>query len=671
MKKLETVLVANRGEIALRVMRTAKRMGLRTVAVYSDADAGAPHVRAADRAVRIGPPPSWESYLNVDAILAAAREAGADAIHPGYGFLAESAAFAERCTDAGLTFVGPSAASMRALGDKAAAKRLLAGSGVPFLPGYHGTDQSDDALSAAAHEVGVPLMIKAAAGGGGRGMRVVEDLAAFPAALQAARSEALAAFGAGDVLLERALFAPRHIEVQVFGDSFGNVVHLGERDCSVQRRHQKLIEESPSPAVDAELRARLGATAVAVARAAAYEGAGTVEFLVDSDGAFYFIETNARLQVEHPVTEALTGFDLVEWQIRVARGEPLPCAQEAIGFRGHAIEVRLCAEDANLGFLPQSGTLAYWAPPEAARVEHALESGCAISPYYDSLVAKIIVHAESRGDACREMARALEDTVALGMPTNRDALIACVRDDTFASGRATTAFFEERLAAGAFAEVSGPADFALAAALAFARDARRGAFGTFTAWSTSSPPIAARRLRAGPAGELVTVGLRSESATTVAVTLADFATVIDFAGASFGGDGGNDSGARGRVRVRCDGGAWETIAVAFAADAIYLARGPRTHAFLDATHAPAAARGGDAADGNLRSPMSARVVRVAVEAGDAVTAGTTAVVLEAMKMEHVLAIPRDATIEEVIARTDRQVGAGDVLVRYVAVAAPA
>ena len=663
MKRIETLLVANRGEIALRVMRTAKRMGLRTAAVYSDADRDAPHVRAADTAWRIGPAAPRESYLDIDALLGAARATNADAVHPGYGFLAESAEFAERCTAAGLIFVGPSAASMRALGNKAQAKRLLAGSGVPFLPGYHAADQSDATLLAAAHELGTPLVIKAAAGGGGRGMRIVEDLAAFPAALTAARSEALAAFGSSDVLLERALLAPRHVEMQVFGDAFGNVVYLGERDCSVQRRHQKLIEESPSPAVDAALRARLGATAVAVARAANYEGAGTVEFLLDADGAFYFIETNARLQVEHPVTEALTGLDLVEWQIRVARGEALPRTQDAIELRGHAIEVRLCAEDAARGFLPQSGTLAYWSPPAGVRVEHALASGIEISPFYDSLLAKIVVHADSRGDACRELARALEHTVALGMATNRDALIACVRDETFVSGRATTAFFEQRAATGGFAAAEDAESTALAAAVAYARDAQRGAFGSWTAWSTSVEPTSALRLRGAddPDATPVTVTVLAENANRLRVALPGFADSVDFDGSPLA--------EHGRVRLRVGGGAWNEVAVAFAPERIYLARGARSYAFVDATNEPAAARAGEAADGTLRSPMSARVVRIAVAAGERVAAGTAAVVLEAMKMEHVLTIPRAATIEEIVAHVDRQVGVGEVLLRYAAATA--
>jgi geranyl-CoA carboxylase alpha subunit len=658
-KRIETLLIANRGEIALRVTRTARAMGMRTVAVYSDADRGAPHVRAADAAVRIGAAPPRESYLDIDAILAAARATNADAIHPGYGFLAESAEFAERCTDAGLIFVGPSAASMRALGDKAQAKRLLADSGVPFLPGYHGSDQSDGALEAAARELGAPLMIKAAAGGGGRGMRVVEELADFPAALRAARSEAQAAFGASDVLLERALRAPRHIEVQIFGDAFGNVVHLFERDCSVQRRHQKLIEESPSPAVDAALRARLGETAVRVARAAGYEGAGTVEFLLDSGGAFYFIETNARLQVEHPVTELVTNTDLVEWQLRVARGEPLPRMQDAIRLHGHAIEARLCAEDARHGFLPQSGTLAYWSKPFAVRTEHALESGSEISPYYDSLLAKVVVRENTRDDARRALARALEATVALGMATNRDALIACLRDETFARGDATTAFFAERMAAGTFNAPPPAEAFALGAALAYAHEMACGAFGPWTAWSNSLEPTSAVRLALAPDGERASVAVRAESATRVHVAFAEVATTVEFERLR-----ATDAG---EMRLRLGDGAWETVTAAFTPGHVAYVRGAQTFEFIDATKEPAAASGGGPADGTLRSPMSARVVRIAVAAGERVAAGATAVVLEAMKMEHVLTIPREAAIEEILAHVDRQVGAGEVLIRYAAV----
>ena len=438
---MKRLLIANRGEIALRITRTAHRMGIAVVAVYSDADAEAPHVRQADAAYHIGASPPAESYLNADAVFTAIRQSGADAVHPGYGFLAERPDFAQRCEAAGITFVGPPSTAMRALGNKASAKRLLEARGVPFLPGYHAKDQSDDVLAAAAEAIGMPVMIKAASGGGGRGMRLVRRLADFGSALRSARSEALSAFGDDEILLERALLAPRHVEVQVFGDVFGSVIHLGERDCSVQRRHQKLIEEAPSPAVDEPLRERLGAAAILVARAANYHGAGTVEFLLDSDGAFYFIELNARLQVEHAVTEAITGLDLVEWQLRIAMGEPLPLRQSTVEFRGHAIEARLCAEDPAHDFLPQTGTIRGWEPPRNVRVDHALEVGAGVSPFYDSMLAKLIAYGPTRDDARRQLAAGVAGCVVLGVKTNAAALAAFLCDDTFARGAATSRLY--------------------------------------------------------------------------------------------------------------------------------------------------------------------------------------------------------------------------------------
>ena len=386
------ILIANRGEIALRIMRTARRLGYGVVAVYSDADRDALHVREADQAVRIGEALPAQSYLNIDAIIAAAKASGADAVHPGYGFLAENEDFAQACRDAGLVFIGPSPEAIKAMGNKAGAKEIMQTAGVPCVPGYQGADQSDAVMLAEANKIGFPVMIKAVAGGGGRGMRLVADAAAFPDALRSARSEAQGAFGDPTVILERAIVDPRHIEIQVFGDRYGNAIHLGERDCSVQRRHQKLIEEAPSPAVSPKLRARMGAVAVAAVKSIRYEGAGTLEFLLDHSGEFYFMEMNTRLQVEHPVTEAITGLDLVELQLRVASGEPLGLTQEDIKFSGHAIEVRLCSEDAGHDFMPQSGRMALWQMPDGIRVEHALQSGSEIPPFYDSMIAKLISH---------------------------------------------------------------------------------------------------------------------------------------------------------------------------------------------------------------------------------------------------------------------------------------
>ena len=422
MSKFKSLLVANRGEIALRVMRTAKRMGLRTIAVYSDADRDAPHVRAADASVHIGGSSPKDSYLNIKAIL----QAEGEAVHPGYGFLSENPDFAEAVQKAGRVWIGPPPAAIRAMGDKANAKAVAAKAGVPVLPTY---DKAPE----------FPVMIKALAGGGGRGIRIVFSSSEFEQALKIAKSEAENSFGDSRVMLEKALLRPRHVEVQVFADGRGNCIHLGERDCSVQRRHQKLVEESPSPAVGPELRARMGEAAVKAARAVGYVGAGTVEFLLE-DGKFWFMEMNTRLQVEHPVTEAVTGLDLVEWQLRVAAGEALPAKQDEVRFSGHAIEVRLCAEDPERDFLPQAGTLAQWRPSASVRVDHALESGMAIPPFYDSMIAKFIAHAPARDEARTRLAAALDETVALGVPTNKDFLAAVLRSKEFADGRATTDF---------------------------------------------------------------------------------------------------------------------------------------------------------------------------------------------------------------------------------------
>jgi geranyl-CoA carboxylase alpha subunit len=422
--KFRSLLVANRGEIALRVMRTAKRMGLRTIAVYSDADRDAPHARFADAAAHIGGSLPKDSYLNIDALMGIE----ADAVHPGYGFLSENAKFAEAVQKAGRVWIGPPPSAIQAMGDKANAKAIAAKAGVPVLPTY---DENPE----------FPVMIKALAGGGGRGIRIVFSEKEFPQALKTAQSEARHSFGDSRVLLEKALLDPRHVEVQIFADAKGNCIHLGERDCSVQRRHQKLVEESPSPAVDAKLRKAMGEAAIKAATAVGYVGAGTVEFLLE-DGKFWFMEMNTRLQVEHPVTEMLTGLDLVEWQLRVAGGEALPLQQEDIRLSGHAIEVRLCAEDPARDFLPQAGTLLRWDPSPAVRIDHALEAGIAIPPFYDSMIAKLIAHAPTRDEARDRLAAALDETVALGLPTNKTFLASVLRDADFAAGRATTGFLK-------------------------------------------------------------------------------------------------------------------------------------------------------------------------------------------------------------------------------------
>ncbi|MGD9946576.1 MAG: acetyl/propionyl/methylcrotonyl-CoA carboxylase subunit alpha, partial [Burkholderiaceae bacterium] len=440
------ILIANRGEITLRVIRSARSLGYRTVAVYSTADAEALHVAQADQAVCIGEPLPSQSYLRIPALIEAARATGADAVHPGYGFLAENEDFAAACRDAGLVFIGPSPEAIRAMGDKAGAKRLMTAAGVPCIPGYQGEDQRAERLADEAARIGYPIMIKATAGGGGRGMRLVTAAEEFESLLRSAQSEAKNAFGDATVILEHAIIEPRHVEIQIFCDRHGNAVHLGERDCSVQRRHQKLIEEAPSPAVDAALRERMGATAVAAARAIGYEGAGTLEFLLDTSGNYFFMEMNTRLQVEHPVTEAITGLDLVEWQLRVAAGEALPLRQDEIRFSGHAIEVRLCAEDPAAGFMPQSGTIRYWQAAQQLRIEHALRSGTPVPPYYDSMIAKLVAHGRSRDEARRKLLTGLQDTVMLGIRSNQDFLQRCLMHPDFASGRASTAFIAQHQA---------------------------------------------------------------------------------------------------------------------------------------------------------------------------------------------------------------------------------
>lgn len=458
MSAISKILVANRGEIACRIMRTAKRMGIETVAVYSEADANAPHRKMADEAVAIGPSPALESYLAIDKIINATRSSGADAVHPGYGFLSENADFATACREAGLIFIGPSADAITLMGNKAEAKRYMKKAGVPCIPGYEGEDQSDAAFDTAAQDIGFPVMVKAAAGGGGRGMRLVSKPEKLIKALTAARSEAERSFGSAELILEKAILEPRHIEIQVFADNHRNVVHMGERDCSIQRRHQKVIEEAPSPAVSEDLRDRMGETAAAATKAIGYSGAGTFEFLLSQDKDFYFLEMNTRLQVEHPVTECITGLDLVEWQLRVAAGEPLPRTQEQISFRGHAIEARLYSEDPYKGFLPKTGVLSNWQQAEGPgiRTDHGLESGFEVSPYYDAMIAKVIGYGEDRETARKRLHSALRNTVEEGLTTNRRFLMSCLSHETFMDGNATTAFIETHFPKKKLAE--GPPD---------------------------------------------------------------------------------------------------------------------------------------------------------------------------------------------------------------------
>ena len=639
------ILIANRGEIALRVMRTAKRLGYETIAVYSTADANARHVREADQAVWIGESQPSQSYLRIDAIVAAAKASGADAIHPGYGFLAENAEFAKACRDAGLVFIGPSPEAIHAMGNKAGAKDIMQKAGVPCVPGYQGEDQSDATMLTAAKRIGFPVMIKAVAGGGGRGMRLVANDAAFPAALRAARLEAQNAFGDPGVILERAIVQPRHIEIQVFGDRHGNAIHLGERDCSVQRRHQKLIEEAPSPAVSPELRTRMGATAVAAVKAIDYEGAGTLEFLLDSAGNYYFMEMNTRLQVEHPVTEAITGLDLVELQLRVAGGEPLPLTQAEVKSSGHAIEVRLCAEDAAHGFMPQSGRMLRWRAPSELRVEDALESGGEISPFYDSMIAKIISHGATRDEARRRLTAGLKQMTALGVTTNQSFLARCLDHPAFAAGQATTAFIDEH-STDLLGVKTGDGLHAAVAALLVHVSAIGPVHAQQRLGLAHGYPIP---MRFDLDGHVIEPTVRRERGDVFRVGLAESEHTL-----SLGSRDGNV------LHFRNDGVLASATFVREGTDLYFNFAGTTSHV-RDLSHVAVMKAGAAGSDGKLRASMNGRVVSVLAKAGDILAAGAPIIVLEAMKMQHVHAAPVSGKLAVLNAEEGDQITTGFVI----------
>ncbi|WP_431109034.1 acetyl/propionyl/methylcrotonyl-CoA carboxylase subunit alpha [Variovorax paradoxus] len=638
------ILVANRGEIAVRVMRTARAMDCRTVAVYSTADADAEHVRQADQSVWIGESLPAQSYLDIAAIVDAALASGAQAVHPGYGFLAENAGFAQACRDAGLVFIGPTPQAIRAMGDKAGAKRLMQAAGVPCIRGYEGEDQSPATLAAEAARIGWPVMIKATAGGGGRGMRLAPSAAAFAGLLQSAKSEALNAFGDEAVILERAIQAPRHIEIQVFADRHGNVIHLGERDCSVQRRHQKVIEESPSPAVSAALRERMGATAVAAARAIGYEGAGTLEFLLDADGHYWFMEMNTRLQVEHPVTEAVTGLDLVELQLRVAAGEPLPVRQQDVRLSGHAMEVRLCAEEPQQGFLPQSGALAMWRPAPALRTEHALRDGALVPPFYDSMIAKLVAHGRTRDEARQRLLAGLQDTVALGVGTNQQFLQRMLAHPVFASGAATTAFIAEQLDGLLAPDAEAEKRATLLAALLL----QLGEHG----WPSPLAHRLPNALRFSLDGATCAARVQPLGAGRFDIAVADQPPVRMELLALPG---------EGQVRFSCNGLAEQAVAVRQSANRLFFHYGGRPFQLENLTHVAVAREGSAAADGLLRASMNGRVIALLAAEGDAVAAGQPIVTLEAMKMEHVHCAPRAGRLAALHVAIGAQVAARHVV----------
>jgi geranyl-CoA carboxylase alpha subunit len=646
------ILIANRGEIALRIMRTARRLGYGVVAVYSDADRDSLHVREADEAVRIGEALPAQSYLNMAAIVAAAKSSGADAVHPGYGFLAENEDFARACREAGLVFIGPSPDAIKAMGNKAGAKEIMLAAGVPCVTGYQGADQSDDVMLAEAKKIGFPVMIKAVAGGGGRGMRLVADAASFPDALRSARSEAKAAFGDATVILERAIVDPRHIEIQVFGDRHGNAIHLGERDCSVQRRHQKLIEEAPSPAVSRELRARMGAVAVTAIKSLRYEGAGTLEFLLDASGEFYFMEMNTRLQVEHPVTEAITGFDLVELQLRVASGEPLGVSQDDIKFTGHAIEVRLCSEDAAHEFMPQSGRMALWRMPDGLRVEHALQSGSDIPPFYDSMIAKLISHGATRDEARRKLISGLEHTAAFGVTTNQAFLAACLRHPVFASGAAMTSFIGRHRDALLAPRKDPASEAALAALLLYVTDANAPPWRGGRSLATTFPVPARVELDHGVYD--LEVARERDGGYIVSRDGAEHRFEIDALESN-------------TIRFRSNGLA-ESASFLRDRDRLYLLHRGITISVVDLTLAAPAAAAAIGGDGKVRAAMNGRVVALLVKPGDTVAAGQPVMTLEAMKMEHVHTAGIAGTISAIDVAEGEQVTTGKIVVEIEAAA---
>jgi propionyl-CoA carboxylase alpha chain len=664
-RAISKLLVANRGEIAARIVRTAHALGLATVAVYSDADADAPYVNQADEAVRLPGTAPAGTYLHGEAIIAAAAATGADAIHPGYGFLSENPAFARACADAGLVFVGPAPSTIQAMGDKIEAKAIVAAAGVPVLPGItlpgtdnanaKGTETTD--LADAAARIGFPLLVKAAYGGGGRGMRLVRDPAELPEAVSRARSEAASAFGDGTVFLERFVEDPRHIEVQILGDTAGTVIHLFERECSIQRRYQKIVEECPSPAVDAGLRQALTAAAVAAGQAIGYTGAGTVEFVLDRDGSFFFLEVNTRLQVEHPVTEQVTGLDLVELQLRIAAGEPLPPQARDARVSGHAIEARLYAEDAAAGFVPATGVLHRFAIPDAPdapgiRVDAGVGDGSVVSPHYDAMLAKVIGHGRTRAEAARRLARALQQAEIHGVTTNRDLLVAILREPEFLAGGTDTGYLIRHDPAALIAAAAPAGTTALHALVAaLARQAAHRA----QAPVLGSLPSGWRNVRSAPqqvgygaAGRQYAVAYRITGRTVQASVNGEpvgETLIVHGAGAT-------------AVDLEADGTRRQYRVHRVGADT-----------YVDASNGSSALsevpRFGDpqkaAPSGSLLAPMPGLVLRVLADVGSAVTAGQPLLVLEAMKMEQTVSAPADGVLAELRAKAGDQVSTGQIL----------
>ncbi|TLF47919.1 acetyl/propionyl/methylcrotonyl-CoA carboxylase subunit alpha [Halomonas urmiana] len=667
----DTLLVANRGEIACRVMRTARAMGLRTVAVYSDADANARHVREADEAIRLGPAAARESYLKVEAVVEAARRSGAGAIHPGYGFLSENGAFVEALDRAGIVFVGPPASAIAAMGDKSAAKARMANAGVPLVPGYHGDDQDDALLKAEADKIGYPVLLKASAGGGGKGMRVVESAANFQAALEGCRRESQAAFGDQRMLIEKYLTQPRHVEVQVFCDSLGNGVYLFERDCSVQRRHQKVLEEAPAPSMTAALRREMGEAAVRAAKEIGYVGAGTVEFLLDIDGSFFFMEMNTRLQVEHPVTEMITGQDLVEWQLRVAMGEALPLDQDELTITGHSFEARLYAEDPEQDFLPATGTLTRFAmdlegaglDPERVRLDSGVETGDAVSMHYDPMLAKLIVHGNDRAQALATLNRALAALDVQGVVTNRAFLQRLATHDAFRDADLDTRFIEkheETLFAPRRYSIEEYAGASLVGLHQLARECESDSPWDRHDGFRLNAPHTIRIALCDPAhaqddddSEAVVVveGTREREDAAWHLTIGDETLTARLDPLAGDAVAITLDGHRRRLQARRDGN-------------IVVIVDPRGETRLFWRRIDAIDHGRQEAESTLTAPMHGTVVALLVEPGARVEKGMPLMVMEAMKMEHTMTAPADGHVASFHFQAGDTVGQGDVLLEF-------
>ncbi|UEM18796.1 acetyl/propionyl/methylcrotonyl-CoA carboxylase subunit alpha [Skermanella mucosa] len=664
------ILIANRGEIACRVIRTARQLGIRTVAVYSDADAGALHVEMADEAWHIGPAPARESYLRGDAILDVAKRSGAEAIHPGYGFLSENAGFAEACERAGVVFIGPPASAIRAMGGKSEAKALMEKAGVPLVPGYHGEDQDPDLLRAEAGRIGYPVLIKASAGGGGKGMRVVAGPEEFDDQLNGAKREAINAFGDDRVLIERYVTRPRHVEIQVFADTHGGCVYLFERDCSIQRRHQKVVEEAPAPNLDPDTRRRMGEAAVAAARAIGYVGAGTVEFLLDEDGSFFFMEMNTRLQVEHPVTEYITGQDLVEWQLRVASGQPLPLTQDRLFIHGHAIEVRLYAEDPQKGFLPQTGRLDHLVFPPldfGIRTDTGVRAGDTISIHYDPMIAKLIVKGEDRAAAVRKLRGALAATQVVGLAANTDFLLAIASHPAFLAADLDTKFIE-RYQDDLLPEPA-PADDEVLALASLAVLLERSAKARAVAAASADPysPWAGSD------------GWRLNDDAHDTLTFRDGGTDrpvhliyrrgsyrLDLPGGTVEASG--RLAPDGTLSADLGGRRLEGTVVRRGADiAVFRERGSHRLTLIEPL---AGADAAEAPGSRLIAPMPGKIIAVLTEPGAVVTKGQPLVVMEAMKMEHTIKAPADGTVEKVRYAVGDQVEDGAELIGFAETSTP-